>query len=105
MGRWQSKFLSSVFLYGAGFITAVYFLAPVPVSASDYGRTVETSSRLQSAQTATAGTEIDSKVWMTKIRVGIDTSINFAEEYALRAAALIRSKFEQGDRSSQTALD
>lgn len=105
MGHWQSKFLFSVVLYGAGFVTAVYFLAPHPVSAADQGQTIETSFRLQPAHTATENTEADSKIWMMKVRAGIDTSIHFAEEYALRVADFIRSEIAQGKHSSQTALD
>jgi hypothetical protein len=105
MGHWQSKFLFSAVLYGAGFITAVYFLAPNSVSAADQGQTAETSFLLQPAQAVVANTEVDSKIWVTKIRTGIDSTINFAEEHALQVADLIRSKIEQGNHSSQTALD
>jgi len=107
MGHWQSKFLFSVVLYGAGFITAVYFLAPNPASAADQIRTAETGSRLQFAQPAAETTGTDSRVWVTKIRTGIDTSIHFAEENALRVADLIRSKMAQGSSnpSSRTVVE
>ena len=100
MGHWQSKFLFSVILYAAGFVTAVYFLAPNPVSAADQSQTAETSSWLQPAQAGAADSGADSEVWMTKVRAGIDTSIDFAEEQALRVANLIRSKMKQGDHDS-----
>ena len=100
MGHWQSKFLFSVILYAAGFVTAVYFLAPHPVSAANQGQTTETSFWLQPAQAVAADTGADSKVWITKIRAGIDTSIHFAEEHALQVADLIRSKIKQGDHDS-----
>ncbi|MHC4231980.1 MAG: hypothetical protein ACYSN9_08580 [Planctomycetota bacterium] len=100
MGHWQSKFLFSVILYAAGFVTAVYFLAPHPASAADQGQATETSSWLQPAQAVAANSGTDSEVWMTKIRAGIDTSIDFAEEQALRVANLIRSKMKQGDHDS-----
>lgn len=104
MGHWQSKFLFSIVLYGAGFVTAVYFLAPNPASAADQIQTAETGSWLQPAQTANTG--VDSRIWITKIRTGIDTTIYFAEEHALRVAGLIRSKMRQGNNcSTQTALD
>ena len=106
MGHWQSKFLFSVVLYGAGFLTAVYFLAPNPVSAADQSQTAETSSWLQPAQAVTANTGADSKIWIAKVRAGIDTSIHFAEEHALKVANLIRSQIAQGnDQSSQTVLE
>ena len=104
MGHWQSKFLFSVVLYGAGFVTAVYFLAPEPALAVDQIQTAETGSRLQFAQPAAETTGIDSKVWVTKIRTGIDTSIHFAEENALRVADLIRSKMAQGSTPSSQAV-
>ena len=100
MGHWQSKFLFSVVLYGAGFVTAVYFLAPSPVSAADESQATEVSFSLQPAQAVAADTRVDSEVWITKIRAGIDTSIHFAEEHALRVANLIRSKIKQGDHDS-----
>jgi len=106
MGHWQSKFLFSVVLYGAGFLTAVYFLAPKPVSAADQSQTAETSSQLQPAQAVTASVGINSKVWITKVRAGIDTSIHFAEEHALKVADLIRSQMAQGSKpSSQTVVE
>lgn len=95
MSRWQSKFLFSAVLYGAGFVTAVYFMAPHPVSAADQTQATKVSSQLQSAQTLNADRETDTKVWVTKIRSGIDTSIHFAEEHALKVADLIRSKIDQ----------
>lgn len=106
MGRLPSKFLFCVILYGAGFITAVYFLSPSPASAADQNQTAKTSSRLQPAQAAAANTGVDSKVWIMKVRAGIDTSIHFAEEHALKVANLIRAKIAQGnDQSSQTVLE
>ena len=106
MGHWQSKFLFSVVLYGAGFLTAVYFLAPKPVSAADQSQTAETSSWLQPAQAVVANTGIDSKIWIAKVRAGIDTSIHFAEEHALKVANLIRSQMAQGSKpSSQTVVE
>ncbi|MCD6174833.1 MAG: hypothetical protein J7K65_03575 [Planctomycetes bacterium] len=104
MGHWQSKFLFSVVLYGAGFLTAVYFLAPKPVSAADQSQTAETSSWLQPAQAVSGN--IDSEVWIMKVRAGIDTSIHFAEEHALKVANLIRSQMAQGSKpSSQTVVE
>ena len=105
MGRLPSKFLFSIVLYSAGFVTAVYFMAPNSASAADQSRdSHEAGFRLQSAQTVTAG--IDSKVWISKIHAGIDTSIHFAEENALKVANLIRSQMAQGSHpSSQTAVE
>jgi len=107
MGRLPSKFLFCVILYGAGFITAVYFLAPNPASAASQSRDSDGAGfRLQQSQVATANTGVDSKIWIMKVRAGIDTSIHFAEEHALKVADLIRSKMAQGsDPSSQAVLE
>ena len=107
MGQWQSKFLFSVVLYGAGFVTAVYFLAPDPASASEKIQPTDRISRLQPAQAVVADAGIDSKVWAAKIRTGIDTTIHFAEEHALQVAGLIQSKIAQGGSkpNSQTVVE
>ncbi|MHC5162848.1 MAG: hypothetical protein ACYSO4_07000 [Planctomycetota bacterium] len=82
MGPWQNKILFTLFLYGAGFVTAVYFLTPCQ------------------SQQEQSNPDSNSRDWAIKIRSGIDTSIHFAEEYALRAADLIRSKMGQGNDQS-----
>jgi len=107
MGRLPGKFLFCLILYGAGFITAVYFLAPSPVSAATQSRDSHGAGfRLQSAQTAAANTEADSERWIAKVRAGIDTSIHFAEEHALKVANQIRSEMARGkEQSSQAVLE
>jgi hypothetical protein len=97
MGPWQNKILFTLFLYGAGFVTAVYFLTPCPVQAADQVQTGQ--SHIQSQQEQ-SNPDSNSRDWAIKIRSGIDTSIHFAEEYALRAADLIRSKMGQGNDQS-----
>ena len=106
MGRLPGKFLFCLILYGAGFITAVYFLDPNSASAVSQNRDSDGAGfQLQSAKTASA-TGTDSKAWVAKVRAGIDTSIHFAEEYALKVANLIRAQVAQGNNpSSQTAVD
>ena len=109
MGRLPSKFLFCVILYGAGFVTAVHFLPPDSASAASQSRDTANQSRdcdgaVPSAQTPAADT--DSKIWITKLRAGIDTSIHFAEEHALKVANLIRSEMARGkDHSSQAVLE
>jgi flagellar basal body-associated protein FliL len=106
MGRLPSKFLFCIILYGAGFVTAVYFLAPKSASGADQSQTAEMSSWFQPAQAVTENTGVDSKVWVMKVRAGIDTSIHFAEEHALKVANLVRSKMAQGSNpSSQTVVE
>lgn len=99
MGHWRSKILFSLILYCAGFITAIYFLAPVSAQAStdsQAGGFSGFSGGSQSAHTAAGNAGIDSQALAASIRRGVDTCIRFAEENALRAADLFRSKMGQG---------
>jgi hypothetical protein len=100
MGKLPGKFLFCFILYAAGFVTAVYFLVPAPALAADQIQVAKSDSQLQSDQPAADIMGIDSKVWIMKIRTGIDTSIHFAEENAVRVADFIRSKMAQGSNSS-----
>jgi len=103
MGQWQNKILFTLILYGAGFVTAVYLLTPDPAQAAEHAQ----ASVWSQDATAEAGTH--SHAWAVKIRAGIDTGIDFAEEYALRVADLIRAKMKQGvegnAQSGQAALE
>jgi hypothetical protein len=102
MGQWQNKILFTLILYGAGFITAVYLLAPCPLQASDQTLTGETIPWSQHSQSMNTNAAMSSPAWALKVRAGIETCIHFAEEYALQAADLIRSKMGQGkDHSSE----
>ena len=105
MGKLPGKFLFCVIVYIAGFITAVYFLAPESASATDQAEVGQTTTWLQRVRSGNV--DADSKVWVTKIRTGIDTSIHFAEENALRVANHVRSKMAQGknNSSSQPAVE
>lgn len=96
MGKWQSKILFTLILYAAGFVTAVYLLAPCPVQAADNAQDGQTQSWSQQAKTVIAKAQTSSPEWALKIRSGIDACIDFAEEHALQAADLIRSKMGQG---------
>ena len=95
MGRLPGKILFSLILYAAGFVTAVYLLVPSSVQASDQPQTGEIITPSQDVHTADS-IDINSQEWIRNVRTGIDMCICFAEEYALRAADLIRSKMGQG---------
>ena len=101
MGQWQSKFLLTVILYGAGFVTAVYLLTPCPAQAAEQVQVNETSI---GSQVAIANAAIDTYAWAVRIRAGIDTGINFAEDNALRVADVIRSKMRQGTNQSRQVV-
>ena len=99
MGSWQNKILYTLIVFGAGFVTAVYFLVPSP-AAADGAQVGEMSPGASQANAMTGHPDITSQAWAISVRTGIDTCIRFAEEYALRAADLIRSHMGQGsDRS------
>ena len=100
MGKLPGKIVFSMIVYTAGFLTAIYLLVPSPAHASDQISQGETLSRLQDMQPAAGIIDINSQEWILTVRTGIDTCISFAEEYALRAADLIRSKMEQGNNQS-----
>lgn len=99
MGKLPGKILFSLILYAAGFATAIYLLVPSPVQA-DQTQACESFDRSYDAQHATANAGIVSQPWVLKVRVGIDDCIQFAEEYALRAADVIRSNMGQGPQSN-----
>lgn len=100
MGKLPGKIVFSMILYGAGFITAIYLLVPSSVNAADQAQASETVNQLQDTQTATGIAAVGSQDWAVTVRTGIDTCIEFAEEYALQAADLIRSKMGQGTLQS-----
>ena len=100
MGSWQSKILFTLVVFGAGFVTAVYFLVPCSAAAAEQTRIGEMSTGSCQAQAVTGRPDITSQAWAVSVRSGIDTCIRFAEEYALRAADLIRSHMGQGSDQS-----
>lgn len=100
MGKLPGKILFSLILYAAGFATAIYLLVPSPVQAADQTQACETTDWSYDAQYATVNAGIASHQWVLKVRVGIDDCIQFAEEYALRAADFIRSNMGQGPQSN-----
>ena len=95
MGSWQNKILYTLIIFGAGFVTAVYFMVP-STAAADSTHNGEMSTVASQAQAMPAHPDITSQAWAVSVRSGIDTCIRFAEEYALRAADLIRSQMGQG---------
>ena len=98
MGRWRRKLLISLIVYSAGFASAVYMLAPSSAHASS--ETTQMASA--SGWSANAGTWIDkaqTNQWAGKLKTGMDKIVGFAEDNALRAAEMIRSKTGQSDQS------
>jgi hypothetical protein len=100
MGSWQSKILFTLIVFGAGFVTAVYFLVPSSAAAADGTQSGEMRTVSSQAQSMTGHPDITSQAWALSVRSGIDICIRFAEEYALRAADVIRSHMGQGSDPS-----
>ena len=98
MGRWRRKLLLSLIIYSAGFASAVYVLAPSSAQASSDSSRATASS----GWSANAETWIDkaqANQWAGKLKTGMDKFVSFAEDNALRAAEMIRSKTGQSDQS------
>lgn len=100
MGSWQSKILFTLIVFGAGFVTAVYFLVPPSAADAEQTRIGEMSTGASHAIAMTGHPDITSQAWAISVRSGIDICIRFAEEYALRAADVIRSHMGQGSDPS-----
>jgi len=95
MGKLPGKILFMMILYGAGFLTAIYLLVPSSAQAADQINHGDALSR-QDETTGTGDFQINSMDWVVSVRTGIDTCITLAEEYALRAADVIRAQTGQG---------
>lgn len=101
MGRWRGKILFTLIVYCSGFLTAVYFLAPVSAAALPETQSEGQLSRLPAGEAFSGSAGIDYPAWAASIRSGIDICIRFAEENALRAADLFRSKMGQSSQSDR----
>ena len=97
MGKLPGKILFMMILYSAGFLTAIYLLVPSSTQAAEQTQNGVALSQQHSGQTATGNLTLNSTEWVVPIRTGIDTCIAFAEEYALRAADVIRTQTGQGN--------
>ena len=96
MGKLPGKILFMMILYGAGFLTAIYLLVPSPAQAAEQTQKGVARSQSQNQQMGTGDFQINSMDWVVSVRTGIDTCITLAEEYALRAADMIRVNTGQG---------
>jgi hypothetical protein len=100
MGKLPGKIVYAMILFGAGFITAIYLMVPSPANAAGQTQVSDSSQTSQAAQPVATDSGVIPQDWMIQVRTGIDTCINFAEEYALRAADMIRSHTGQGNPRS-----
>lgn len=101
MGGFRAKILFTLFIFCAGFGTAVYMMTPSTLLAA--GETPAVASTLWPAK-ALSGSEntgVDAKEWAVEMRTMIDKCVCFAEENAMRAAEMIGSKIKQGSSESR----
>ena len=91
MGRWRGKLLFAMIVYAAGFLTAIYVLAPSDILAVAGGD--GPFGRIQDETTQRAG--FDGRAWAASARAGMDKAIAFAEEQALHLAEKLRTSMQQ----------
>ena len=96
MGQWRTKLLTSLILYSAGFITAVYVLAPPPAPTADGSGTGE--RYMWSSGTEQAG--FSSQDRAAAIRAGMDRVIRFAEENAVKGIRAAKAQIDQKRHTS-----
>ena len=91
MGRIQSKLLFALVLYGAGFATAMYLVAPVEESETGQKQaasmTTQSLSRQQIREHLLAAS--------CKLRLGMNKLVSFAEEQSGRVAEYVRQKWNE----------
>ena len=91
MGRLQYKILFALVLYGAGFATAMYLMAPAEKcetgqiqAASDLARTAEREQHREQLLAASC-----------KLRLGMNKLVSFAEEQTAVVAEFVRQKWDE----------
>lgn len=92
--QWRGKILFAMILYAAGFLTAIYVLAPSDLQAAG-SRNGDSGWQEKTTEWAAAETP----AWAASTRVGMSKVISFAEEQALRLAETIKTQM------AQSALD
>jgi hypothetical protein len=85
----RTKFVSVLVVYGAGFATAVYCLAPAP----------EPTSR-EPLPIAGLHAAINSEEFARSVNSGMHKCIDFSKEAARQTAQLIREKIDRAKASS-----
>jgi hypothetical protein len=92
MGRWRTKMLFSLILYSAGFATAVYVLSPSPANASNGAKVCE---RSKGSNLGTEEAGFSSQDWAIKMRAGMDTVKDLAEENAVKGVQAVKAWVDQ----------
>ena len=87
MGRWRAKLVSTLFVYGAGFLSAIYVLAPHPKQSSG-------TSKRPTSHT------IDRERLIQRVNEGLHDCVDFGKEAAGRMAVAIRDHMNQSPTTS-----
>lgn len=89
--RWRGKLLFAMIVYAAGFLTAIYAIAPSDLQAAGSRNGPSGWHQDQTAERAGAETP----AWAASARVGMSRAVSFAEEQALRLAETIKIRMAQ----------
>ncbi|NLK40799.1 MAG: hypothetical protein GX298_01930 [Planctomycetes bacterium] len=92
MRHWRTKLLTSIVLYGAGFMTAVYVLAPPPAQPAEDRKI---SERYAASEQWGLEADADSQNRGAALRAGMDKVIRFAEENAVKGVQAIKAQLDQ----------
>jgi len=98
MSQWRTRLLWSLILFSAGFMTAVYVLAPSPATPSGGQRSCQRSMG------SNQGTEHAGVDWQDRaatMRAGMDKAFSFAEDNAVRAFQSVKGWIDQRRQSGQ----
>lgn len=91
MGRLQSKILFMLVLYGAGFATAMYLMAPADRSETGQSQAASEKARVTDQQQVREQLLAAS----CKLRVGMDKLVSFAEEKTALVAGFLQQKWSE----------
>ena len=86
---WRTKFVFLLIVYAAGFLTAIYCLAPAPQHAS--GQTREPSAFVKA---------LKSDDFAKSVNSGMHKAIDLGKEAATRAAKVIRERIDEAQAKS-----
>ncbi len=89
--QWRGKLLFAMIVYAAGFLTAIYAIAPSKLQVAGSRNGPSGWHQEQTAEQAGAETP----AWAASVRVGMSRAVSFAEEQALRLAGTIKTRMAQ----------
>ncbi len=103
MGRWRSKLLLTLIVYGAGFATAVYVLSPPEATAAGESNSVQQVSQWLKQKTAAPQTDtpnagLEAKPWAETAHAAIGKAAAFAKTQSVLLAEAIKAKVEEHKR-------